>query len=200
MEQSTQILPQFPLSVFLFPGEDIPLRIFEPRYKQLIADIRQNKGSFVIPFIFEQKVQEYGCEVFLKNVVAENPGGSMVITVEALSLVRILDSQKQMDGKLYAGGLVERFDGAEPIESQELKMLIIDYAEDFDQDFLSCCKHRDFTREDVMKALNLPSEDKFRFVCISGGQQKEIYLAGQLRYLRMLRRQESLLNNDFGLN
>jgi len=34
----TTALPMFPLEVALFPDDDLPLRIFEPRYSQLVAD------------------------------------------------------------------------------------------------------------------------------------------------------------------
>jgi len=32
------------------------------------------------------------------------------------------------------------------------------------------------------------------------GDQKESYLTGQIQYLSLIRKQESLLGNDFGLN
>src|SRR5210317_879905 len=91
MSKNPAILPYFPLSVFLFPGEDIPLRIFEPRYKQLIEDARTREITFAIPYVSGQEIKEFGCEVRLKDVVAENPGGRMVITIESLSIVRIVN-------------------------------------------------------------------------------------------------------------
>jgi Lon protease-like protein len=200
MEQKLDILPFFPLSVFLFPGEDIPLRIFEPRYKQLIEDARTSGITFAIPYVIGQDIQEFGCEVSLKDVVAENPGGRMVITVQALAVVQIISFSKQLEGKLYAGGAIRRLPCSDPVESQELKGQIANYAKDFDKDFLSCCDEDEFTLQDVMKSLNLPSDDKYRFICMKDGKQKEEYLAGQLRYLKMIRAQETLLDNDFGLN
>ncbi len=200
MKSKPEILPCFPLSVFLFPGEDIPLRIFEPRYKQLIEDARSTDITFAIPFVINQEVQEFGCEVRLKDVVAENPGGRMVITVESLTLVQIISFSKQLEGKLYAGGSIRRLPCSDPIESQELIELIENYADQFDKDFLSCCDRTVITRQEVMKALNLSSEDKYKFVCMPNGNYKENYLAGQLRYLKMIRNQETLLGDDFGLN
>lgn len=200
MEQKPEILPYFPLSVFLFPGEDVPLRIFEPRYKQLIEDARTSGITFAIPYVIDQEIQEFGCEVRLKEVVAENPGGRMVVTVQSVALVEIINFSKQLEGKLYAGGAVRRIPGSDPVESQELKELIRNYTDSFDKDFLSCCNMAEVTRQDVMKALNLPSDDKYRFICMPDGEQKEGYLAGQLRYLGMIRKQETQLGNDFGLN
>ena len=35
-------LAMFPLEAALLPGEDLPLRIFEPRYQALVADCMRN--------------------------------------------------------------------------------------------------------------------------------------------------------------
>lgn len=200
MEPEPDIIPYFPLSVFLFPGEDIPLRIFEPRYKQLIEDARTNGITFAIPFVIDQDIQEFGCEVKLKDVVAENPGGRMVITVESVALIKIISFSKQIEGKLYAGGAVRRLPCSDPVEGEALKKLIADYSDQFDKDFLNYCEDTDITLQDVMIALNLSSDDKFRFVSMHDIEQKEDYLTGQLRYLRMIRKQETQLGSDFGLN
>ncbi|MDX2432627.1 MAG: LON peptidase substrate-binding domain-containing protein [Bacteroides sp.] len=200
MKQKPEILPYFPLSVFLFPGEDMPLRIFEPRYQQLIADARGSDITFVIPFVIDQELQEFGCEVALKEVVAENPGGRMVITVESLSVVQILSFSKRLDGKLYPGGTIMRISCSGPLESEELKKLIRNYTEKFDDSFLKGSDSSAISRQDVVKALNLASDDKYKFVCLPDVSRKEGYLAGQLRYLNMIRQQELELGNDFGLN
>lgn len=42
----TQRLPLFPLGVVLFPGALIPLHIFEPRYRRLLADVLAGDGRF----------------------------------------------------------------------------------------------------------------------------------------------------------
>ena len=39
-------IPLFPLNVVLFPGTTLPLHLFEPRYRQLLADIRQGDQRF----------------------------------------------------------------------------------------------------------------------------------------------------------
>ncbi|MCP4310583.1 MAG: hypothetical protein GY790_04925 [Bacteroidetes bacterium] len=200
MKQKSETFPCFPLSVFLFPGEDMPLRIFEPRYLQLIEDARSSGITFVIPFVINQEIQEFGCEVGLKEIVAENPGGRMVVKVESLAIVQIISYCKQFDGKLYPGGTIRKMPGSEPLESRELKGLVRNYTDTFDKDFLSCSDDTHITRQDVMKALNLPSDDKYHFVCLPDGIQKEGYLTGQLRYLNMIRRQETMLGNDFGQN
>tara|TARA_Y100000590_G_scaffold306880_1_gene346393 strand:+ start:820 stop:1542 length:723 start_codon:yes stop_codon:yes gene_type:complete len=44
----TKIIPIFPLDLVLFPNQDLPLRIFEPRYKQMIDDCMIGKKEFGI--------------------------------------------------------------------------------------------------------------------------------------------------------
>src|SRR5260370_4873849 len=39
-------LPLFPLNVVLLPGADMPLHIFEPRYRQMVRDCLEAKSPF----------------------------------------------------------------------------------------------------------------------------------------------------------
>ena len=44
-----QGIPLFPLpDFFLFPGAVAPLHIFEPRYRQMISDLLDSSGRFVL--------------------------------------------------------------------------------------------------------------------------------------------------------
>ena len=43
-------LPLFPLPVVLFPGVPLPLHIFEPRYRQMLSDIRIGKNLFGLSY------------------------------------------------------------------------------------------------------------------------------------------------------
>ena len=44
----TKIIPIFPLDLVLFPNQDLPLRIFEPRYKQMVDDCMLGEKEFGI--------------------------------------------------------------------------------------------------------------------------------------------------------
>ena len=44
----TKTIPIFPLDLVLFPNQDLPLRIFEPRYKQMVDDCMLNQKEFGI--------------------------------------------------------------------------------------------------------------------------------------------------------
>ena len=49
----TKIIPIFPLDLVLFPRQELPLRIFEPRYKQLVDDCMLGDGQFGVCLIDE---------------------------------------------------------------------------------------------------------------------------------------------------
>ncbi len=50
---NTKIIPIFPLDLVLFPRQELPLRIFEPRYKQLVDDCMLGDGQFGVCLIDE---------------------------------------------------------------------------------------------------------------------------------------------------
>ena len=61
-------IPLFPLQSVFFPGETVPLHIFEERYKQLINDCQNESLTFGIP-VFINNTIAYGTEVQLVEVV-----------------------------------------------------------------------------------------------------------------------------------
>jgi uncharacterized protein len=200
LKSKQKILPFFPLGVFLLPGEDLPLRIFEPRYLQLIDDAFEEGFTFVIPYAKNDEVMEYGCEVKLQQVVAESQQGQKVITVESVSLVRINNYTSTMADKLYPGGNVEPLPPATPVKSRQLVDKVMKYLKDFDKNFLKLNKGEALHYYDVLRSLNVSSEDKFRFVMQHSDEYREKYLIKQIEYLMMIKQQEQKLNNDFQLN
>lgn len=200
LQTEFKILPFFPLKVFLLPGEDLPLRIFEPRYLQLIAEARKEDLTFVIPYARNDDLMDYGCEVKLQDIVAESPQGQKVITVESISLVRIHSYTKQMTGKLYGGGNVEVLPHSPPLRNKALIEEVRNYMEQYDRNFLKQMTGEELCYYDVLRALNLSSEDKYRFVMQTCDLCREKFLSRHIAYLSLIRQQEKRLNNDFQLN
>ncbi|WP_435623003.1 LON peptidase substrate-binding domain-containing protein [Flagellimonas sp.] len=102
-------LPLFPLQSVFFPGETVPLHIFEERYKQLINDCRNEAVTFGIPVYINDSIA-FGTEVQLVEVVNTYEGGEMDVVCVARQVFRVLSFENQMEGKLYAGGEVEFLD------------------------------------------------------------------------------------------
>ena len=81
-------LPLFPLSVVLFPGVPLPLHIFEPRYRQMLDDIRAGNNLFGLSYFdastSEQEspaVGSIGCVAKVTDTHAFPDGRSNILTV-----------------------------------------------------------------------------------------------------------------------
>jgi len=99
-------LPMFPLQSIFFPGETVPLHIFEERYKQLIRDCRDEAITFGIPVYIYDSIL-FGTEVQLVEIVNTYENGEMDVTCVARQVFRVVSFENQMQDKLYAGGEVE---------------------------------------------------------------------------------------------
>ena len=100
-------LPQFPLQLVVFPGEQVNLHIFEDRYKNLIHHCRDEDTPFGIPPFVDEKVQEIGSKMLLKNIVREYDDGRMDISIESVGLYRIHEFHSISTPAPYPGAMVE---------------------------------------------------------------------------------------------
>lgn len=73
----------FPLSVVLFPGGLLPLRIFEPRYQRMVSECLREQTPFAVA------------------AIAEGPeAGGVARTARSGTLARIIDWERLDDGLL----------------------------------------------------------------------------------------------------
>ncbi|HPO24408.1 MAG TPA: LON peptidase substrate-binding domain-containing protein [Arenimonas sp.] len=84
-------LPLFPLNTVLFPGGILPLRIFEPRYLDMVKDCMRNNHGFGV------------CMIIQGEEVGQNTA-SAALGCEA----RIVDFDQTPDGLLAITALGER--------------------------------------------------------------------------------------------
>lgn len=81
-------LPVFPLAVVLFPGVPLPLHIFEPRYRQMLSDIRAGNNLFGLSF-FDASTSDkeippvgtIGCVAEVTEAQALPDGRSNILTI-----------------------------------------------------------------------------------------------------------------------
>ncbi len=99
-------IPLFPLKSVFFPGETVPLHIFEDRYKQLMNDCRKEALTFGIPVYINNSLS-YGTEVQLVEVVNAYESGEMDVVCVARQVFKVISFENQLEGKMYAGGEVE---------------------------------------------------------------------------------------------
>ena len=121
------LLALFPLQLIVFPGEEVPLHIFEPRYKQLIAECRDEGVTFGIPVFVDGRVSQYGTEVELVKVFRDYDDGEMDIIVRGLSAFEITKLHDLAPGKLYSGAEVEPIENdpeSDPLVQKRLFTLL----------------------------------------------------------------------------
>jgi Lon protease-like protein len=102
----TNFIPIFPLGIVVFPGEDLNLHIFEPRYKQLITDCFAEAKPFGIPTVLKNGLSERGTLVEVKEIVEVYEDGKLDIKTKGVSVFRILEVVKSIPEKLYSGAIV----------------------------------------------------------------------------------------------
>ncbi|AWO01287.1 peptidase S16 [Chitinophaga alhagiae] len=102
----TNFIPIFPLGIVVYPGEQLNLHIFEPRYKQLVSECIQHQKPFGIPAVIDKKVNEFGTLVEITAVEKQYDNGEMDIKTKGLRVFRILEIIREVPDKLYAGAIV----------------------------------------------------------------------------------------------
>jgi uncharacterized protein len=120
------LTPIFPLEVVVYPGNDLNLHIFEPRYKQLIRDCDESGRPFGIPAVVNRAVGEFGTLVQLVEILNVQPTGEMDIRTRGLKVFRMERLAKLYPGKLYSGAWL-KFPPNETAGDPELMRQIVSH-------------------------------------------------------------------------
>ncbi len=121
----------FPLKVVLFPGTPLPLHVFEPRYRQLLADCLQGDQRFGITPAPRPGPGAVGCIAHIRATHALPDGRFNIVVLgeQRFTVLALLDSNTP-----YLIASVERFEDLpgtdpEPGERAELVRLADRYRE-----------------------------------------------------------------------
>ncbi|GAB4001398.1 LON peptidase substrate-binding domain-containing protein [Spirosoma daeguense] len=116
-------LSLFPLNLIVYPGEDLNLHIFEPRYRQLINECLEDEKSFGIPTFINNKLPGYGTEMHVTALHKRYEDGKMDIKTKGLRIFRLINFENPLSGKLYASGEVELIDSGNSFSSHSKALL-----------------------------------------------------------------------------
>src|SRR3954454_2100675 len=95
----------FPLPIVLVPTERIPLHIFEPRYRELIAECIEDGQEFGLVLATDDgAVHEIGTRAAVAQVLEVLDDGAMNIVVEGGDRFRLVDLTS---GRSFTTGIVE---------------------------------------------------------------------------------------------
>jgi Lon protease-like protein len=81
----------FPLNVVLLPGADLPLHIFEPRYRQMVKTCLEEKAEFGILLSLPKGVARVGCTAEILDVVKRYEDGRMDIHTAGRAPFRVVE-------------------------------------------------------------------------------------------------------------
>jgi len=85
------LLPLFPLDVVLLPGTPLPLHIFEPRYKEMIAECLSTGAPFGVIRALEEGIAEVGCTAEIITITKEYPDGRLDLVAEGRKRFEVLE-------------------------------------------------------------------------------------------------------------
>jgi ATP-dependent Lon protease len=94
-------LPLFPLNVVLLPGADMPLHIFEPRYRQMVRDCLEAKSPFGMLLALPNGMAGTGCTAEILEVTSRYDDGRCdILTVgrEPFRIVELFPEEPLMRG------------------------------------------------------------------------------------------------------
>jgi len=84
-------IPLFPLNVVLFPGEELPLHIFEPRYRRMVRECLDARSPFGMLLAMDDGVVRVGCTAEILEVVKSYPDGRSDILTVGRDLFRVVE-------------------------------------------------------------------------------------------------------------
>jgi Lon protease-like protein len=109
----------FPLGLVLLPTEQVPLHIFEPRYRELIDECLEQDVPFGLVYADDDGLRQVGTLAAVTEVIERFEDGRLNVVVEGRERFRLIELT---DGRSFHTGLVEPVDdqhdptGAEDVE------------------------------------------------------------------------------------
>lgn len=177
-------IPIFPLSIVVFPDEELNLHIFEPRYKQLINDCHRQKKDFGIPVVINNEMKELGTLMEIKKIVKVYDTGEMDIVTKGKRVFRILEPIPEVPDKLYKGAIVNYPDNADNgrerlmkkvLDSVKLLHQILNIKKDF-----SKAEHQ-IQSYDIAHDAGLSLEQEYEFLGLMDELHRQEYLKRHLK-------------------
>lgn len=179
----TNFIPIFPLGIVVYPGESLNLHIFEPRYKQLIEECHAGKKPFGIPAVIDNRLQDYGTLIQIREITKVYENGEMDIKTEGERVFRILEVIKEIPDKLYSGAIVNYPDTYEQ-GNPEIMRRVMNSIRELHR-LLNVQK--DFKKEDeaiktydVAHHIGLSLQEEYELLHLTDERQRQEYLRRHL--------------------
>lgn len=117
----------FPLGIVLLPTEQVPLHIFEPRYRELVGEAVEHGRPFGIVLADDDGLRQIGTLATVVEVVERFDDGRLNIIVEGGSRFRLV---MLTEGRSFATGRVESLDDRDdPAEAADVERALALFAQ-----------------------------------------------------------------------
>lgn len=177
-------LPMFPLQLVVFPGENLNLHIFEPRYRQLVQECETEGITFGIPAYLNGKLMDIGTEVQLLTIEKRYESGELDIKTKGLGIFRIREFYKVAPEKLYSGAEIEYLNPPSLEGDYLLAEQILTIVEEL---FSLLNVHKelpetpnDFRVFDWAHHIGLSTDQEYTLLCLPGEKERLIYIKSHL--------------------
>ncbi len=103
----SRLIPLFPLQVVVFPRTNLPLHIFEERYKEMVGLAITEDSEFGMVLAKDEGIVNAGCTVRVEKVLQKYPDGRMDILIRGQRRFEIVSLNEE---KSYLQGEVTFFE------------------------------------------------------------------------------------------
>lgn len=194
----TNFIPIFPLSIVVFPHENLNLHIFEPKYKQLIRECVAEKKLFGMPVVINNKMQEMGTLLEIIEISKEYETGEMDIKTRGTKVFRILEVIDSVPEKLYSGAIVSyphNHEYGKRLVMEKLLVSIQKLHQLLNVDRPLKKNQEELWSYDVAHTVGLKLEDEYEFLTLMNELQRQEYLKRHLaKVIPVVAEMESLKN------
>jgi ATP-dependent Lon protease len=112
-------IPLFPLQLVFFPEALVPLHIFEPRYRAMVARCLSESSPFGILFAQEGNLAQVGCEAAIVKILQRYPDGRLDLLARGRN--RFALQQVREHGEGYLEGLVAGIEDLEETDDPQAR-------------------------------------------------------------------------------
>jgi Lon protease-like protein len=120
---ATRLLPLFPLPLVVFPRTQLPLHIFEERYREMVGQAIAEESEFGIVLAGDEGIVTAGCTVKVEKILHQYPDGRMDILTMGQ---RRFEIQRLNEERDFLQGEVTYFDDEDietaPADVRDLAM------------------------------------------------------------------------------
>jgi Lon protease-like protein len=115
-------LALFPLNLVLFPGEPLPLHIFEPRYRRMVRECLDAKKPFGMLLAMSDGVARVGCTAEILEVTKRYEDGRVDILTVGRQRFRVVELFTE--DPLLEGTVDYLTDEDSPVDARKRKELV----------------------------------------------------------------------------